>query len=168
DPPADHPPVDIGGGLVLPVYRSGPDSQAWWAIAILMMVAGSLYGCLLFSYLYLWTVSPQLWPGGAPHPAWTAAVAALLLLSSGAVAWANRRVTREGRCGLLLAAVPLLVAAVTANFLAHAALEPAHTAYGAIVYAVLCIDAFFAAVAVTLALYAVARRLAGRLDRVRR
>src|SRR5687767_5833712 len=32
DPPARHPPVDIGGGLRLPVYASGPSSQAWWAM----------------------------------------------------------------------------------------------------------------------------------------
>jgi cytochrome c oxidase subunit I+III len=61
DPPADLPPVDIGGDLRLPVYASGPLSQAWWAMVILMLVAAALYGCLLFSYLYLWTVSPDQW-----------------------------------------------------------------------------------------------------------
>jgi heme/copper-type cytochrome/quinol oxidase subunit 3 len=64
--------------------------------------------------------------------------------------------------------VPLLVAAVAANFLAHGGLSPRESAYGAIVYAVLSIDGFFAVVVITMALFAVARRFAGRLDRNRR
>jgi cytochrome c oxidase subunit I+III len=68
DPPADHAPVDIGGGLRLPVYATGPLSQAWWAMVILMLVAASLYGCLLFSYHYLWTVSPAVWPPAEAMP----------------------------------------------------------------------------------------------------
>jgi len=78
DPPADHPPADIGGGLVLPVYASGPQSQSWWAIVVLMLVSGALYGCLVFSYLFLWTVSPEVWPREAPPAA---------LASGEAVAW---------------------------------------------------------------------------------
>ena len=38
-----------------------PDSHAWWAVVILMLVAGSLYFAFVFSYLYLWTVAPQAW-----------------------------------------------------------------------------------------------------------
>jgi heme/copper-type cytochrome/quinol oxidase subunit 3 len=160
--------VDIGGGLRLPVYMTGPDSQAWWAMVILMLVAGSLYGCLLFSYLYLWTVSPDAWPGGVPSAAWPLAAAALLLLSSGVVGYANRVVTRSGDCRALLLAVPLLAAAVAVNFIAHRGLSPQESAYGAVVHAVMSIDGFFAAVVITMALFAVARRIAGRLDRERR
>ena len=31
---------------------------------VLLLVAGSLYLSYLFSYLYLWTVSPAVWPAG--------------------------------------------------------------------------------------------------------
>ena len=31
-------------------------------MVVLMLVAGSLYLAYVFSYLYLWTVSPQVWP----------------------------------------------------------------------------------------------------------
>ena len=41
---------------------SGPLSHAWWAMVMLLLVAGSLYLAFVFSYLYLWTVSPQVWP----------------------------------------------------------------------------------------------------------
>ena len=168
DPPADHPPVEIGGGVRLPVYCSGPDSQAWWAMVILMLVSGSLYGCLVFSYLYLWTVSPQVWPAAAPPAAYAAVAAALLLAGSGAVGLANRAVARSGDCRWLLLAVPLLAAAVLVSIAAQRDLSPQESAYGAIVHALLAVDAFFAAVAVVLSLFAVARRLAGRADRERR
>ncbi|HJQ62876.1 MAG TPA: cbb3-type cytochrome c oxidase subunit I, partial [Burkholderiales bacterium] len=168
DPPADHPPVNIGGGLRLPVYVTGALSQAWWAMVILMLVAASLYACALFSYLYLWTVSPEVWP--RKGPAWTygLAVAILLALSSAAVAYADRQLQRRSDCRWLLIAIPLLLAATVLNFLGHRPLSPQESAYGAMVHALLSIDAFFCTVAVVLALFAVARQIAGRLDRDRR
>jgi cytochrome c oxidase subunit I+III len=168
DPPADRPAVDIGGGLRLPVYASGASSQAWSAVVVLMLVAGSLYGCLLFSYLYLWIVSPGVWPDAAPGPAYPLGAAVLLVLSSSAVWYANRGVARDGDCRALVLAVPLLAAAMALSIVAHRDLSPVQSAYGAIVHAVLMIDGFFAVAAIALALFALARRAAGRLDRVRR
>jgi cytochrome c oxidase subunit I+III len=168
DPPASQPPVDIGAGLRLPVYVSGPLSQAWWAMVILMLVSGSLYACLLFSYLYLWTVSPDVWPASVPAIAYPFGAAGLVLLSSGAVALANRGVKKNGNCRALAIAVPLLILGLSVNFLALRDLSPQQSAYGAIVYAIASWDAFFAACATLLALFALARRWAGRLDRERR
>ena len=54
--------VEIGHGIKLPTYVSGPLSHSWWAMVVLLLVAGSLYLAYVFSYLYLWTVSPQVWP----------------------------------------------------------------------------------------------------------
>ena len=51
--------VDIGRGVSVPAYMTGPVSHAWWATVILMLVAGSLYLSFVFSYLYIWTVAPQ-------------------------------------------------------------------------------------------------------------
>src|SRR5690606_11422945 len=92
----------------LPTYRSGPDSQAWWAMVILMMVSASLYGCLMFSYLYLWIVSPQVWPELPVSLGLPALSAAALILSSAAVGWANKNVSRKGDCRALWLAIPLL------------------------------------------------------------
>jgi cytochrome c oxidase subunit I+III len=168
DPPAGQPPVDIGGGLRLPVYVSGPMSQAWWAMVILMLVSGSLYACLLFSYLYLWTVSPDVWPSSVPPIAFPLAVAALLLMSSTAVALATRGVKKNGNCRALALAVPLLIASVVVNFIGQAEVSPVESAYGAMVYAIASWDGFFAACATLLALFALARQRAGLLDRERR
>src|SRR5690606_35847071 len=53
--------VDIGGGISLPTYVTGPVSTSWWAVIVLMLVGASLYVSYFFSYLYLWTVSPDVW-----------------------------------------------------------------------------------------------------------
>jgi cytochrome c oxidase subunit I+III len=164
DPPADLGRVDIGGGLSLPTYVSGPLSQAWWAMVVLMIVAASLYACLLFSYLYVWLVSPGLWPQAAPPLAWPAATAAALVLSSVLVRWADVRAD----CRFLWGAIPLLAVSFVANLLSQRGVHPAENAYGAVVHAFFVLDGFFAAVAVTLALFAIARQRAGKLDRVRR
>jgi cytochrome c oxidase subunit I+III len=168
DPPPSGARAQIGAGLSLPTYVSGPVSQAWWAMVVLMMVSASLYGCLLFSYLYLWLVSPQTWPSSLPAPVWPASSAALLLASSAAVAWADRNVGRTGDCRMLWFALPLLVAAFVLNLVSQSAVSPAQDAYGAIVYAFLSVDGFFAAVALILALFTLARRRAGLIDRARR
>jgi cytochrome c oxidase subunit I+III len=168
DPPADQGVVDIGGGLALPTYVSGPVSQAWWAMLILMMVAGSLYACLLFSYLFLWTVSPQVWPASTPQLGLALGAAALLALSSATVGWASRRLRRYGSCKALWPAVPLILTALLLNVASHGDLSPTQSAYGAIVHTFLAFDGFFVACAVLLAFFALARQAAGRLDRVRR
>jgi heme/copper-type cytochrome/quinol oxidase subunit 3 len=147
---------------------SGPQSQAWWAMVVLMLVSAALYGCLLFSYMYLWIVSPQVWPATPPAAAPALVVAGLLLASSGAVAWADRGVRRGGDCRALWLALPCLAGALAANLWAHWDVSPKETAYGAIVHAILLIDGFFAVTAAVLALFALARRMAGRLDPVRR
>jgi cytochrome c oxidase subunit I+III len=168
DPPPRHPAVHVGGGVRLPDYATGPGSQAWWAIVILMLVAGALYDCLLFSYLYLWTVSPQVWPAAMPSAALPLSAAGLVVASSAAVGYANRQLKRRGGCEALLLAVPLLIVAFLLNVRAQEDVSPTDSAYGAIVYTVLSVDGFFVAVAVTLALYALARRAAGLLDGARR
>src|SRR5690606_34067889 len=92
--------VDIGGGIRLPTYMSGPRSHSWWAMVVLMFVAASLYLAWVFSYLFLWTVSPEAWsPHGAPAlPAWRwpAASVLLLLAGSGLLLGAQRGLPRRG------------------------------------------------------------------------
>jgi cytochrome c oxidase subunit I+III len=84
------------------------------------------------------------------------------------VGYANRQLKRRGGCEALLLAVPLLIVAFLLNVRAQEDVSPTDSAYGAIVYTVLSVDGFFVAVAVTLALYALARRAAGLLDGARR
>jgi cytochrome c oxidase subunit I+III len=168
DPEPPAAPVDIGGGLKLPVYVSGPLSQAWWAMVVLMLVSASLYGCLLFSYLYLWLVSPDAWPSSLPSLAYAGASAAALVISSAVVAGADRRVASKGDCRLLWLAIPILLAGYAASVASQSTVSPTENAYGAIVYAFLAVDGWFVAVAIVLALFALARRRAGKLSALRR
>jgi heme/copper-type cytochrome/quinol oxidase subunit 3 len=171
DPGASHPPVDIGGGLRIPVHATGPTSHSWWAVVILMLVAGSLYGCTLFSYLYLWTVSPQVWPssGDIPALALPLLVAALLGAGSFLIEWSSRRLgggrTPDACLALSLAA---LLGAFAVDLFLHRGLAPTASSYGAIVGMMLSLEGFFVAVVLIMGLLALARRRAGLLDRERR
>jgi heme/copper-type cytochrome/quinol oxidase subunit 3 len=171
DPKPLAEPVDIGGGIRLPAYMSGPSSQSWWAMVVLMLVAGAMYACVLFTYLYLWTVSPGLWPPPDALPAlWRpAAVALLLLSSSAAIGIAGRRLAAGGSVAWgIAAAVVLFVSAFVLDAASHAQLAPSSSAYAAAVYLVLSFEGFFGVVVITLALFALARHFAGRLDAQRR
>ncbi|CAA7612900.1 cbb3-type cytochrome c oxidase subunit I [Magnetospirillum sp. UT-4] len=172
-----HPPVDIGGGIVLPVNCSGPMSHSWWAVVVLILVAGAVFASLLFSYFFLWTVSPDVWPAATgqalPGAEWPLAAAALLVLSSALVWWAGRRLEADGhwsvRLGLAAAAVAL-AAALAAELAGQRAtgLSPTDSGYGAVVYMMAALQGLFVATLGIMALYTLARSLAGLLHRHRR
>jgi cytochrome c oxidase subunit I+III len=175
DPGRTHPPVDIGGGIRLPVYVSGRESQSWWAMVVLMLVSGSIYGCAVFSYLFLWTVQPEPWATAFLLPAaWhPIASGALLVAASLAMFHAGRMLTREASPGLYLAlivAIASLAAAFGLDLAGHLAsgLSPSGSGYGAVVYLIVSLNGFYVTIAIAMALFTLARRIAGKLDRVRR
>ncbi|MBO6719441.1 MAG: cytochrome c oxidase subunit I [Rhizobiaceae bacterium] len=171
--------VDIGGGISLPTYQSGSSSHPWWAMVVLILVGASLYLAYVFSYLYLWIVSPEVWsPQGSPplpDAFWPIACAGLILAGGAAVFGAGKLLPEPGRRGagtplLLLIGAAFLAGAVALNIWSHwqTGLRPTDNAYGAMVYMASVLDAQLVAAVVILLLVAVARHLTGRLDRVRR
>ena len=94
DPGITHAEMHIGRGMKLPVYVTGPMSHSWWAMAVVLLVAASLFIALVFSYLYIWTVAPEHWPPASglrlPPVHWSLASALAFLLSGAAVALAGR------------------------------------------------------------------------------
>jgi cytochrome c oxidase subunit I+III len=170
DPEPIREPVDVGGGVRLPAYVSGPVSQSWWALGILMLVAASLYGCAIFSYLYLWLVSPDVWPDAATGlaPVWQPVVTAgLFAASSAAMGWANKRMSGDGSpLPGLVGAVLLGIAGFAGELYAHRELSPSATAYGAIVQLFVGLAGFYVIVAAIMNGLAIARRIRGRLDKV--
>jgi cytochrome c oxidase subunit I+III len=140
--PAPTASVDIGGGLKLPTYVSGPMSHSWWAAVILLLVTGSLYLAYVFSYLYLWTVSPQVWPKPDALPAlwWPVASGTLLFASAGAAILASRalpsqRAPHAGFLLLVVLGIALLVMGFAVEVLGHwsGGLRPATDAHAAMV-----------------------------------
>jgi cytochrome c oxidase subunit I+III len=179
DPGPSHPPVDIGGGITLPVYQNGSSSHSWWAMVVLILVSGSIFGSLMFTYLFLWTVSPDVWPQQTetlPSLAWPLASAALLLTSGGCVAWAGRCIKpnkphRRAQLQLaLLLGIALLVAAFLMDLYGQwqTGLRPTESAYAASVYGVVSLQGFFVAIIVFMGAYTIARSMFGLLHPERR
>jgi cytochrome c oxidase subunit I+III len=179
DPGPSHPPVDIGGGMQLPVYVTGPVSHSWWAMIVLILVAGTTFTCLVFSYFYLWTVNPGAWPPAGvvlPSLIWPAAATVLYLAGSALIALASRALARSPtapswslRLALLLA-VPLMIGGFAAHLYGpwETGLRPDASGYAAVVYMFVALQGFFVAVMIVMALYTLARSFLGMLNGVRR
>ncbi len=175
DPGPTQEPIDIGGGIVLPAYATGTRSHSWWALVVMLLVSGTIFAVLVFSYFYLRLVAPQVWPAASgqalPALGWPATGAVLLALSSAALVLARRALARSDRrghglmrCALLLA--PLLLAlAWGAELWAQwqSGLRPSATSYGAIVYMVTALQGAYVAIAILMAGYTAVRSWCGRL-----
>ncbi|WP_458094580.1 cbb3-type cytochrome c oxidase subunit I [Roseomonas sp. WA12] len=167
---------DIGGGIVLPTYVTGPLSTSWWAMSVLMLVMGSCYACLIGSYLFLWLVNGDgMWPPaglGLPRVEWGTAALVLYLLAGAVLPLAGRLLRRSGRMPFwaMPLALLLLLAGFGADFTAlqAAGLRPESHAHAAISWAILFWQGVIVAVAVIMALYTQARSWAGMIDGTRR
>jgi cytochrome c oxidase subunit I+III len=170
-------PVDIGAGIKLPVYVTGPIGHGWWAMVILMVVAASLYLTYLFSYLYLWTVSPKVWPSdpqSLPDLQWPVLSALLFIAGAAFFTIAGRTLAEPGHkhagtpLWVLLGAFSS-IAAVCLAIGCHwqVGLRPSASSYGALVYmdGVLTGQLVFAVL--MMSLFVIARHLTGKLDRIR-
>jgi cytochrome c oxidase subunit I+III len=180
DPGFSHPPVDIGAGIKLPVYAVGPLSHSWWAMVTLLLVAGTTFACLVFSYLFLWTTRPQAFPPPEVRLValvWPLAAAGLYVLSSGMLALASRALARM-QFGTnpwrMQASILLALLALGGGFILdlHAqwstGLRPTAHSYGAVVYTVVALQGFFVVTVMIMGIYTIARSIAGLLDNVRR
>jgi len=167
----DFGALPIGHGEALPTHREVERPPSWWAMTFTLAADAVLFSSLLFGALFLWLVAPA-WPPAAisvPDLA-TAAVAALALAAAaGTGRLAVSRLTRGA------SPIPWLVAAAIAQAAAVAALvllatavpEPTGHAHRAVIFLVFVYAALHAVVGLILALYGIARSLAGRLSAAR-
>jgi len=176
DPPSAGD-VDIGGGIVLPTYASGPVSHSWWAMVVLLLVAAALYLSYLFGFLYLWTAASERWPRQEELPPLANAVAPLAILAISAVLLAGAHRLLDKNSGgrwllawLLFAGAAALAGALALDIAGHwrSGLSPQSSGYAAMVYANAVLQAQTVAAVMIVALFASARLLVGRLDRSRR
>ncbi len=172
----DHPPQDIGGGWRVPVYVQGPESHSWWAVVVLLLVDGTAFACLIFTYLFLWTVSPEVWPTDAaalPGLEWLAGGVALWALGAGAMLAASQAVAHNRpwpmRIALVAGFLLLVVAAVLQPYpYIQSGLAAAESAYGGAVYMLAAWQGFHVAVLLLMTGYTLARSFAGKLHARRR
>lgn len=179
DPGPAKGPVKIGGGLELPVYATGPTSHSWWAMIVLILVASTLYVSYFFSYIYLWTVSPEAWANGIealPKIGWALVSGGLLVISSGILLLARHFLRRPGSPPspalfvLLGAALCCLLGSLATEILAHwlAGLRPSDSAYAALTYLNAALLGELVIGVVAMGLFTMARQLAGLVDSERR
>jgi cytochrome c oxidase subunit I+III len=179
DPGHEKGNVAIGSGLSLPTYMSGPSSHSWWAMIVLMLVAGSLFLSYVFSYLFLWTVSPQAWPpqGSPPLPAiaWPGASALLLLAGSVLMTICGRNLSQPGKISMavnggIFLALACLAGALVVEIAGHvqSGLSPVANSHGAMVYMSATLFGQLVLAVVIMGLFTIARSFAGKLDRERR
>src|SRR5690606_33046876 len=72
--------VEAEPGLVLPTQGAARNAPGWWALVMSLLVDGSLFASLVFSYFYLWLGTEAWPPAGIGIAGWPAAIAALALL----------------------------------------------------------------------------------------
>jgi cytochrome c oxidase subunit I+III len=152
-------------------------SHSWWATVIVLLVAGSLYLAYVFSYLYLWTVSPQVWPkaGALPDPSWPFASAALLLVSAVAIILASRVLrsksfSRAGFAVLVAGGIALLVTALVLEIWGHWSdgLRPKVDAHAAMVAMASFLQAQLVIPAIVFSGFVLVRLALNRIDTRRR
>ena len=171
-----QPPAEVGESIRLPVYVSGRNAHSWWGVVVLLLVAGTVFACLVFAYYYYWTITPGAWPPlehALPGAGTPLASAALWIGSALALEQAKRALDRYAKGRLRLWLALALASACAAYALAlhgqyDTGLAPSEHAYAASVYAFLAYQGIFVAVIAIMTAYLLARSWAGLLDGIRR
>jgi len=169
--------AEIGHGIKVPTYVTGSLSHSWWAMIVLLLVAGSLYLAYVFSYLYLWTISPQVWtkPAQLPTLSWPVVSALLLASSSGLILLAGQTLSANSRSrlafGVLIAlATVALVGGLAVEMFAQwrMGIRPDADAHAAMIYMASFLQLELTLALVVMAGFTIARSIAGLLNRRRR
>ena len=72
--------VEAEPGLALPTQGAARNAPGWWALVMSLLVDGSLFASLVFSYFYLWLGADTWPPAGIGIAGWPAMLASLALL----------------------------------------------------------------------------------------
>ncbi|CAN7767847.1 cytochrome c oxidase subunit I [Ensifer adhaerens] len=160
---------NVGLGLSLPLYVSGPASVGWWAMFITMVGDGTAFGSLVFGYFFYWTIHRDFTAGlSGPGIGWPMASLCLFLVAWFAMVTArsvNRRGQRVAMRLLVLWALALTllgsVATLAGPWLSQ--MDPTQHVYPAIVWVLVLWLVCHASVGVVMQVYCLARSFFGHL-----
>ena len=166
----EKPEKDVGLGLKLPLYVSGPASVGWWAVAITMLADLAAFLSVVFGYFFFWTRHDDFPPDPSPGPGvfWPTLAGVLLVASWGSTVLARRWNRRDRGAAFYtgLAAGTVLGLAGAGALIAGpwlTALDPAAHVYPAIVWLLVIWTVLHVAVGLIMNAYCLAARAAGRV-----
>ena len=167
---------DVGGGLRLPDYMSGSRSHSWWAMVVLMLVDGSIFACLVFTFYYLWTISQSGFPPAQfdlPQLGSSLLAGAAWVVSVGSI-WVADRALKNTRWhvfngGMLVGLVTLWVAlGLSLYSLMSTNLRPELHGFASTSYTIVAWQGLHAVLLTIMGAYTLARVWAGMVDSTRR
>ena len=161
---------DVGLGLSLPLYISGPNAVGWWAMFITMTADITAFVSLVFGYFFYWTIHEDFPPQPLQGPGvfWPVTGMVLLLIAYG-LTLLSRYWNRSGQVSafylsLTLAAVVSLAGAcalLSGPWLTG--LDPTTHVYPAIVWVLTGWTVLHVILGGIMQLYCLARRGAGKM-----
>jgi cytochrome c oxidase subunit I+III len=160
--------ADVGLGLKLPIYVSGPASVGWWAMFITMVGDGTAFASLIFGYFFYWTIHDDYTAGAVGPGAFWPMVAMVLFLLGWALTLLARQWNEKGPTGCraaLVAAMVVTLAACAAGLAGpyvHG-MDPTSNVYPATVWIVAIWTVTHGVVGFVMQAYCLARSLAGRM-----
>ncbi len=166
--PPEKDMKDVGLGLRLPTYVSGPESCGWWAVWITMLGDATAFSSIVFGFFFYWTSNTAFPPPEALHAGAGAVALAAAAFASGWVLTILARFTnRRGRVGAARAA---LAAGALATCIGAAALiasvlplDPTSHVYPALMWALMVWIVAHAGVGLIMQLYCLAGSLTGKM-----
>ncbi|MEZ4421956.1 MAG: cytochrome c oxidase subunit I [Gemmatimonadota bacterium] len=161
---------DVGLGVVLPTYVSGPESVGWWGVLITMLGDITAFGSLIFGYFFYWTVHPDFLRRAASAPLTTGLlIGGGALLASWLLTLFARRLNGRPRGTAFYQvlsgglACTLLGGSALVLTLLRSGLDPTAHAYAAIVWVITVWTVLHVALGGLVQAYCLARRAAARL-----
>ncbi|RYD69034.1 MAG: cytochrome ubiquinol oxidase subunit I, partial [Verrucomicrobiaceae bacterium] len=166
----EKPEKNVGLGLTLPLYMSGPSSVSWWAMFITMLAILTAFASLIFAYFFYWTIHEDFPPASAKGPGvfWPC-LAGGLLLGSWLLTLMSRRWNHADKAGAFYAGLGtacLLTLAGGAAILAgpwFTELDPTSHVYAATVWILVIWVALHAFTGLIMQAFCLVGRMAGRL-----
>ncbi len=161
---------DVGLGLRLPIYASGPASAGWWGVFITMLGDATAFASLIFGFFFYWTSKPDFPPEGAAFPTtlWLVLGTVLLVASWALTVFArtaNRRDYYEATRGALIAAplAAIIGAGAMVWSVVGADLDPTSHVYPAMLWGLVVWTAVHVGAGAIMQGYCLAASLTGKM-----